>query len=149
MSDIPSQENSRANLLSRQGTILKSRIIKKKTGFIIENDYRFKELDRIKSFLALPPDQRMSQISGILDIVLTLQFFKQIKRDQSIDAVTLMWKYCKYEFFPPKSNIIEEGSVGTKFYVILCGRAAIFQGEDYTKITFRPDFHRFGVTKFS
>ena len=94
-------------------------------------DMNSKELEKfkeIRGILGTPSFKRSKeQLKALKNFLLTIDFFQQIKQEDSEDAVIECAKYLKYNYFIPQTSPLDRKTENQKFFFILSGTIEVYR----------------------
>ena len=77
--------------------------------------------------LKRPPNQRNSKsLQSLVVFAKSIKFFKELAQEMSEDTVTQCCLHMTYEYYPQGAFVFHQGSVGSKFYILLQGACTVF-----------------------
>lgn len=82
----------------------------------------------IKFILSLPPHERTNEmIDKVFSLTRDLKFFQNLREEHTDDIHYSCCKFLQFEFCPADSVIIKQGDPGSKFYILIEGKANVIR----------------------
>ena len=83
--------------------------------------------ESLAKILKRPPHQRTTRsLQHLVGFTRNIKLFREMEEEVSEEMALQCCFYMTYEFFPQGTFVFQEGSVGTKFYILLQGTCSVY-----------------------